>query len=114
MFLRAVVTAGQCEDHRVAALKLAEITNRARVVGQSVVREDRAWHDIGTHVVTTSHLSEPTPRTRSFDSIRRGRRRTAVRDDGPGGARTTKRGGDDRRLRRNRDRWRLAWRALCR
>src|SRR5580700_7304565 len=57
----AVVAAGQGEDQRIAALKLAECAHRASVVRQSVIGEDAARSDIRTHRMTASHnLKSPS------------------------------------------------------
>src|ERR1700722_16392221 len=51
----AVIAAGQGEDHRIAALKIAELTLRPGLIRKSVVREDAARPDVGTHRATASH-----------------------------------------------------------
>ena len=50
VFLRAVVAAGEREDHRVAALQFAERADRFGVIRQRVVREFAPWCDVGAHV----------------------------------------------------------------
>ena len=45
VLLRAVVAAGERQDHRVLALDLAQLSRRARVVGQLVVGDDVAGAD---------------------------------------------------------------------
>ena len=49
VLLRAVVAAREREDHRIAALDVAELTDGAGVVGQRVVREDASRDDVGAH-----------------------------------------------------------------
>src|ERR1700758_2228248 len=49
VFLRAVVAAREREDQRIVALKLAELAQFARVIGQFVVGENASWHNIRTH-----------------------------------------------------------------
>ena len=49
VLFRAVVAAGQGEDQRIAALKLAERTHRAGVIRERVIREGAARSDVRTH-----------------------------------------------------------------
>jgi len=50
------MAAGQREDHRVAALELAEPADGTSAVGQRVVRKDAAGDEIGTRGMTASHM----------------------------------------------------------
>ncbi|MFE7860189.1 DUF488 domain-containing protein [Streptomyces sp. NPDC057403] len=77
VLLGAVVPAGQREDQRIAALQLAEPTDRAGVVGQGEVREDPARNDVGTPGV--SHLSSSARSPRHGRGARRVRRGPAPR-----------------------------------
>src|SRR5215470_17559596 len=54
VFLRAEVTARQCQDQRIAALKLAQGADGGRVVRQRVIGEDAARDDVGTQPMTAS------------------------------------------------------------
>src|SRR5258708_2407905 len=47
--LGAVPAAGEEDDHRRAALQLGKLAALAGLIGQLVIREDRAGDDIGTH-----------------------------------------------------------------
>ena len=60
MLLGAVVAARERDDHRIAALQLAEPADGAGVVGQCVVGEDAADGDVGTHGMTASQVARPT------------------------------------------------------
>ena len=54
VLLGAVVTPSEGEDHRVAALKLAQEANGSLVIGQAVVGKRAPRHDVGTHESSTS------------------------------------------------------------
>src|SRR5690348_1282003 len=49
VLFRAIVAAREREDQRVLALYLAELTLRARVIGQFVVGENGSGHNLRTH-----------------------------------------------------------------
>jgi len=49
MLLRAVVAAREREDQRVIALKLAELAQCTRVIGQLVVGKGASGHDVRPH-----------------------------------------------------------------
>ena len=64
MLLRTVVTAGEREDQRIAALELTERADGAGVIGQRVIGKAGAGDDVGTHgMIASQGCLRPVLRT---------------------------------------------------